>query len=128
MNHFLATCMVAKLPTNPNPVKNSHFFKRGNGEWYIFPSHGASGHVKCKSHIVFVSNVGGCRLQCFGLQILTPNTLQGGPLQVINRVVTPINGLINGFAWSYNPTYRSYFTPFITPSGSEVSTICIHLR
>ena len=22
--------------------------------------------------------------------------LQGGPLQVINRVITPINGLING--------------------------------
>ena len=30
--------------------------------------------------------------------------LQGGPLLVINRVITPINGLIN---WSYNPTHRS---------------------
>ena len=33
--------------------------------------------------------------------------LQGGPLPVINGVITSINGLINGH-WSYNPTYGSY--------------------
>ena len=29
--------------------------------------------------------------------------IQGGPLLVINGVIAPINGLINGFAWGYNP-------------------------
>ena len=33
-------------------------------------------------------------------------TMQSGPLEVINGVITPINGLIIGFAWSYNPTYN----------------------
>ena len=31
------------------------------------------------------------------------NLLQGGRLPVINGVITPINGLITGFAWGYNP-------------------------
>ena len=34
----------------------------------------------------------GCHLHCFGSSTM----LQGGPLLVINGVVTPINGLING--------------------------------
>ena len=31
---------------------------------------------------------------------------QSGPLLVINGVVNPRTGLINGFAWGYNPTYK----------------------
>ena len=34
------------------------------------------------------------------------------PLPVIDGIITPINGLINGFAWGYNPTYTGYFAPF----------------
>ena len=39
------------------------------------------------------------KTSCLELRKMTPKTLllvQGGPLQVINRVITPINGLING--------------------------------
>ena len=53
----------------------------------------------------------------FDLQLsnekVTLNHLQGGPLPIIS----PINGLINGFAWGYNPTYRGELTPFITSRG-----------
>ena len=31
--------------------------------------------------------------------------LQHGPLLVINGVISPINGLINGVSWGYNPLY-----------------------
>ena len=40
--------------------------------------------------------------------------IQGGRLPVTNGVIAPINGLINGFAWGYNPYKWSYFTLLIT--------------
>ena len=54
--------------------------------------------------------------------ILNPSTKrvafffpQGGPLQVINRVITPINGRKSMGNWSYGPLLIGVITPFITP-------------
>ena len=34
--------------------------------------------------------------------------VQGGPLPLMNRVITPIDGLATGFAWGYSPACRSF--------------------
>ena len=43
--------------------------------------------------------------------------VQGGPLPVISRVITPINGLINGLSWGYNSYKWSYNPRLITGDG-----------
>ena len=53
---------------------------------------------------------GGCEHQVLAQKFWGENPTRWAP----RIVITPINGLINRFAWGYNPTYRSSFTPFIT--------------
>ena len=53
--------------------------------------------------------------------------LQDGPLLVVNGVITPINGLINGCSnWGYYPYQRSYFTQLIT--GISMSNVAFLSR
>ena len=48
------------------------------------------------------------------MEVLSNGNLQGGPLQVISKVITPLTGVKKKPLPIYKAIYRDYITPFIT--------------
>lgn len=93
--------------------------------YMVFCKHNTDGHAQedCK--------VKDGKPTCWGLPVDLAEwivRLQGRPLPVGSRVITPYIGVIAPGKPIYSATYRGYFTPFLTGSGAHlVASLKIHL-